>query len=747
MKRNTIIVLICCILTTLGFAGEVVALGLKCQDGATKPLRIPKTDCAIILDGQLNEDFWDTALTLPLKYEVSPGENTPAPVRTEVLLIYTETSIYIGFRCHDPEPKAIRARLSDRDHDPGDDYVGIVLDTFNDERRSYALWSNPLGVQEDAILTNEDYDTNWDTLYETKGHIADWGWSLEMKVPFRSIAFQRAEGVQVWGFDAIRNYPRSNFVQIRYCPIERGNNCELCRKAKIEGFEGVRPGRDLELNPTVTYVKTDARSDFPSGHFETTKNEAEFGFTGQWGVTPSINLAATLNPDFSQVEADAWQLDINENFALSYNEKRPFFTESADLFKTELDAVYTRSIRDPSLGFKISGKEGENSFGGFIVRDEVTNLIFPGSQNSRGSSLNDQAWSSVFRYKRDVGEKYTLGALFTGREGSEYHNRVFGLDGEFKFTTKDKISTQLLYSNTGYPREIATRFGQPPNAFSGKAFKLFYYHGSRSYSLLARYEDIDATFRADLGFIPKVDFRHYQIGADYRIWNTSKGLWEVFLLGGGYHHYENQVGNPLKKEAYGFLLFRGAMHSGVNLMSYKTREFYNGREFNLTEGVLETWIFPSSKYSLMLFSRFGGRIDYAHARSGRRLRINPSIALTPGSRFSLAADHTFERMSVDDGRLYSANVTQLTAKYQMSTKAFIRAIAQYVDYDYNAGLYAFPLDPKYRHLFCQLLFSYKMNPRTVFFFGYTDNYFGNQDYPLTQQNRTFFIKIGYAWQL
>jgi hypothetical protein len=739
MNRALIVILI-------WLASQALAMpSLRAE--TNEPHRVPRIEGSMKLDGQLDEPLWQSALLLELKYETSSGENTPAPVKTEVLLAYSESALLIGFRCYDPEPSAIRARLSDRDNDPGDDYVGVILDTFNDQRRSYILWSNPLGVQEDGILTNDGYDSSWDAIYESRGRITDWGWSLEMRVPFSSISFQRTEGPQVWGFDVIRNYPRGVTHEMRLSPFERGNNCELCQFAKIEGFEGVKPGLDLEINPTVTYVRTSVRPDFPEGDFETTHNEAEVGLTTQWGVTPNINLAATLNPDFSQVEADAWQLDINEPFALYYEEKRPFFTEGADFLASELEVVYSRTVRDPSVGFKISGKEGGNSIGGFVVRDEVTNLIFPGSLSSDATTLAGGSWSSAFRYKRDIGGKYTLGALFTGRTGDEYHNAVLGVDGEFRFTDNDRFYAQVLRSNTSYPQDVSTEFGQPEDNFSGNALHFLYHHSARDLSLVARFEDIAADFRADLGYMPKVDYRHYQVGADYRIWNDLPDWWRVLLLGGGFHHYADHEGDLLQKNAYGMIVFRGGMNSGVDLFGYKRVEAYGGREFDLTQGTLDAWILPSSKYALEFSAMFGDRIDYANVRPGGRLRLNPIITFTPDSRLSVGLDHTYERMTVDGGRLYTANVSQLTLKYQLSVRAFFRAIFQYVDYDFNADLYANPVDPKFRQLFTQLLFSYKLNPRTVFFLGYTDNYYGARDNNLTQESKTLFMKIGYAWQL
>lgn len=155
---------------------------------------IAATSDAIRIDGALDESVWERAWSMELGFEVHPGENTPAPVRTVVLLTYDREALYVGFRAYYPYPRAIRAHLSDRDSAWGDDWIGIVLDTFNDQRRDYLLLVNPLGVQMDNIeLTNAD-SQDWDGIWESAARITDWGWTAEFKVPFSSLSFQRAAG-------------------------------------------------------------------------------------------------------------------------------------------------------------------------------------------------------------------------------------------------------------------------------------------------------------------------------------------------------------------------------------------------------------------------------------------------------------------------------------------------------------------------------------------------------------------------
>jgi hypothetical protein len=203
-------------------------------------------------------------------------------------------------------------------------------------------------------------------------------------------------------------------------PRDRSNNCYMCQALKIKGFEGASPGRNIEINPTLIGARTDHRPDFPGGDFEKRDQDAEAGLTARWGMTPNLTLSLTANPDFSQVEADAMQLDINQPFALFFPERRPFFTEGTDFFGALKNIIYTRTIRDPSWGIKLTGKEGNHTIGAYALRDGVTNFIFPGSQGSSSASLDRSNMSSVFRYKLDLGSRYTVGLIATDREGKGF---------------------------------------------------------------------------------------------------------------------------------------------------------------------------------------------------------------------------------------------------------------------------------------------------------------------------------------
>jgi hypothetical protein len=189
------------------------------------------------------------------------------------------------------------------------------------------------------------------------------------------------------------------------------------------------------------------------------------------------------------------------------------------------------------------------------------------------------------------------------------------------------------------------------------------------------------------------------------------------------------------------------MQSSIFMRGWITREGYNKRQFDQAVFVIEGGFWPTSKLQLYASTIFGDQIDYANTRLGKRFRLSPYLTYNFGKHLRFSFAHTFERMTVQDARLYTANISQSTAVYQFNVRTFFRAILQYVDYDYNPNNYTFPIDSRYKRFFTQLLFSYKINARTVLFLGYSDNYFGSQKYGLTQSDRTFFVKIGYAWVL
>lgn len=711
------------------------------QPGAT--YRIPKALEPLSIDARLDESVWQGALKLELKYETSPGENTPAAVKTECLLLYDDSSLYIGFRAFDPKPSEIRARLNDRDGSLRDDSVGFSLDTFNDQRRSFEFDINPLGVQGDSF----NGDSSWDAIWNSAGRITDTGYEVEAAIPFSSLRFPKTEGDQTWGLLVYRYYPRSTGYEISLTPVDRNDTCLLCREAKLVGLTGITPGHNLELTPTFTSHRSDERDPFPDGPLTGKGFESQAGLSARWGITSSLNLNAAVNPDFSQVEADPLLVDINTRFALYYAEKRPFFLEGADFFGTPLTVVHTRSVADPDWGIKLTGKEQKNAVGLFAARDKFTNLLFPSNQGSASDFLDQPSTASVLRYRRDILQDSTLGLLLTDRQGADYYNRVLGFDGNVRLSQSDTIDFQLLGSQTLYPAGIADANGQPASAFGGGSLFLDYYHDARNWNWWGAYVDLGTDFRSDLGFIPQVDIRDSSAGLGYTIYgNESQWFTRIDLSAGGVHT-ENHAG-VLTDQGYSFFaVVTGPQQSRITARFFSDKELFEDRYYINRGRRFSFSIVPRGEMTLAFIAYWAGAIDFANARPARLLMLNPSVRFTPGRHFKMTINHTYQRLNEEAGRLFDIQLTDGNLQYQFNTRALIRAILQYSSVHRHPELYAFPVPAISRKLFTQILLSYTVTPRTLMYLGYSDNHRGLERLDLTQTDRTIFLKLSYNWLL
>ncbi|HVS02504.1 MAG TPA: DUF5916 domain-containing protein [Thermoanaerobaculia bacterium] len=720
---------------------------------APRRFRVEPASSPIVIDGVLDEAAWQQAEVIPLPFEYFPADNVPAPVVTEARVTFDRSHVYVSFRALDPEPSAIRANLMDRDSINTfvqDDHVVFMIDPFDDERRAFQFRVNPLGVQADAIFSQIEgvEDFSWDIIWESAGRITEEGYVVEAAIPTNQLRFPAGGEPQTWGFDLGRSWPRSVRHRLSATPRDRNNNCLLCQVAKLTGFRGLEPGLNLELDPTVTARRTDTHDAFPEGGLQSGDEDFQPGLTARWGVTPSITLNATINPDFSQVEADVAQLAVNERFALFFPEKRPFFLEGIDFFATPIDAVFTRSVVNPDWGLKVTGKQGRHAGGAFVTRDEVDTLVIPSNQGSAFALLEDEITAGVLRYRRDVGSNSTLGVLYAGREGDGYHNRVGGVDGFLRFGPTDEVRFQYLRSDTLYPGGLAAAFGQSLESFDDDALRVQYNHNQRSWFTQLRWEDLGPGFRADSGFVPRVDVRTASGVGGYVFWPDPGAWWNRADVALSVVRTENHAGD-LTDERYDLAgSISGPRQSFLQLSLENNSErvgevLYQG--MRRAESYFEIQPTGAGKYTLYL--DYGETVDYANNRPGDVFVAVPSAELKLGRHVNTRLQHTLQRLEVEGGELFEAHLSQLRVVYNFSVRSFLRAIVQYTDIARDPRLYLSPVEPQTETVFTQLLFSYKLNAQTVLFVGYSDNHLGLDRVDLTQTDRTFFVKVGYAWTL
>ena len=720
---------------SLSAAGEVVEL--------------PTTADSIRIDGVIDEVAWQSATEVEIGVETRPGENLPAPVPTKALLIEDGKSLYIAFDARDPDPNAIRAFLRDRDTPFDDDLVGIVLDTYNDGRRSFEFFSNPLGVQMD--LTNDDVnrneDTAWDAIWESAGKITDQGYIVEMRIPFSQLPFPASDGEQTWGFNVLRFYPRGDTFRLARSPLDRELGCGLCQIGELRGFGGVKPSRNLEIVPTLTASNSESTSDPGFVPLDGSGTEAEAGVSIRWGITPDTTANFAINPDFSQVEADSAQLDVNNRFALFFRERRPFFLENADYFRTPLRAVFTRTIADPSVGAKLTGKRGNHTYGVFAAEDDVTNLLFPGPQGSSADTLDRSNHALVGRYSRGFGNASSVGLLWTSREATGYHNRVAGIDLNWRINEQHELLAQYLHSDTAYPTDIATDNDQPLGSFTGQAAYAGYRYRSREWGFYARHNDFGDDFRADSGFLTRADSSTQVVGGSRRWIGAEDDWYNQLEVSGDWDITHDDSGRLLEREVELEFSISAGLQSSIEFEVFTRDRLFEDVLYEEQGYEVSGDFTPARGLELGVNIDWGDQIDFSNGRLGKEVSISPSIEWNVNRHLLLDLNSAFVSLETQDGeQIFDAAVHDVRATWQFNRLSFLRLTAQIQDVKRNPDVYADPVDRRSRDVGAQLLYSYKLNPQTVFFLGYSDNRVDADDLEgLEPTDRTWFMKIGYAW--
>ncbi len=430
------------------------------------PVKIPKM-AAPVIDGKIDDEVWKQAAVFKDFYQTYPGDNTAPSKPTEVYVVYDEKHLYVAFKCFDERDK-IRATTAARDNVFGEDNVRMWLDTYNDQRRAYVLGFNPLGIQQDGIFTEgQGADFSVDIVMESKGVIEDWGWSVEVAIPFKSLRYAAGKGKH-WGFNVARNIDRFNDEFDQWYPDDRNVSGFLIKFGKITGLDEIKAERTLEVVPSITVSQTGRRfavynlnpapgTPFLVGdRFINQPIKQDIGVTLKYTITPNITLDAAYNPDFAEIEADAPVVTANQRFPIFFQEKRPFFLEGADIFNSPLQVFYSRTIVDPDIAAKLTGKVDKTSFGFLVASDkapgnydldERTNPD-PAFQNRISEFVDKNALFGILRVKRDFGKENNIGFFGTYRSFPEQRNILGGFDGRLKFNPKLVSIFQVVGTNS-----------------------------------------------------------------------------------------------------------------------------------------------------------------------------------------------------------------------------------------------------------------------------------------------------------
>jgi hypothetical protein len=739
------------------------------KPNVTPELNIPKLNPGDIkIDGNINESVWKDAAIANNFTEVGPGDNVKPEVDTEVKIFYDDENIYFAFTCYEPDMSGVRASISDRDKMYGDDWVGPFINTYGDLKQGFETYVNPKGIQGDLLWTTNNEDSNFDMIYTSEAKMYSDRWTAEMKIPFKSLRFPD-KPVQEWRIHIIRNRPRGSRQEIYWASVSRDDPNFMGQSGYLKGIKNIERGTDFQILPYILGNQISGLEDSYDPDSKYTHNglDGEIGLSAKYGISSTLTLDATVNPDFSQVEADAPQININSPFALFYPEKRPFFLEGKDNFSTPINVSYTRSINNPITAVKLSGKTDKLNIGFISAYDEDTPFIVPLTFRSFFLQSNKNSVSNILRLKYDVGDENHIGVILSDREESPDsseafnftgYNRNIGFDGRFKFANNYYLTFQVVQN---YTREITDtnfyyntlrdyRFDNEKytalydgETYSGTNALVSFSRNARGWSFYTEYFYQPSTVRRDNGYISRNNFQYFYMQQEYNFYpvnsvfrridpelnfevqydingrlmsqffelnivtDWSNGLWSAV----GYSFINNEL--------YDDIYHKDVNRWHINLEANNLSKILTGGLYYEGGNYVVKFEYPS-------FVGFGHNISlYTTFKPFDQLRndleINYSeLARSRGGEF-----------------LYAGYVLSDKITYQFNKNFFLRVLVQY---DMFSRAYTF--DP---------LLSYKWNPYTILFLGASQNVnqitneAGFSSYVDT--DRQIFMKFQYLWSL
>ncbi len=715
-------------------------------------LDISRTSAPIKIDGRLEDAGWQGAAKASNFAEHNPGDQTRPQVDTEVWITHDDANLYVAWLCYD-KPDEIRASFCERDEIFSDDYVILCLDPFGDASLAYEISTNPYGVPGDLLYSSSNgEDITYDMIFETSARITESGWVAEMAVPFASIRFpDRAE--QTWRVDFWRNRPRESRYQYSWAAYDRDEICWPCQWGTVTGISGIKPGLGIEVLPAVVAHQSGS---LRGGEFVNDDVEGDIGVGIAFDVSSELTAEATINPDFSQVESDAAQIDVNTTFALFYTEKRPFFQEGSDLFDTYFDAVYTRSINNPLVAGKATWRKGSTNAAFLTARDENSVIILPFEESSEFVE-NGKSYSNILRVRRDFGKQSHLGLVATDRRfdggGS---GSLCGIDSQMRLSESNAVRLQLLAT---YTREVdnlaltdssfnVSRFddgrytaGLDGEAFWGHSVLVWVNRETRNYCVGGDYWDYSPTFRADCGFEPSNNSRKVSGWLEGVVRCDDSGIVENVTGRLDAARKWNYAGAQKDEwvTASAQVKFRAAQ-TAIHSQYTWSNELFGEVQFNgiyAAHACFQT--LPSSLLGCGGYANYGHRIAREELVLGKQIDYGFWADVKPIDRLLVSAsyDYTSSDDLEMDTNLFSQSLFRCRLSLQLTRELSARIVVQYNDRDDM-----WETDP---------LITYRLNPLSIFYIGSTRDYRdlkldedGREGWNLTE--RQYFVKLQYLFQ-
>ena len=732
-----------------------------------------RTDTPPVIDGVLDDEVWQTATHITEFTQQSPVEGAPGSEKTDAYIAYDSENIYFGFHVHYEDPTIMRANRVERDAASMDDLMTVYFDTFMDQQRGYDFDVNGYGVQGDGIMTLgrrgfggrggggrrgdggggssrggggspqmaiPPADRSWDALFDTGARLVEDGYVAEMAIPFKSLRYPSPpEGEpHRWGFQIVREVKSKDQENQVWAPMSRGETSFFVQMGIIEGMTDLSTSRNLEILPTFTAIQY-GEIDAAVPRFRNQDTDPDAGVNVKYGLTSDLTADFTINPDFSQIESDRPQIEVNQRFPLFFSELRPFFIEGADIFNIEAPVtfVHTRTIVDPDYGAKVSGQVGRFAVGVLTANDRAPGRV----DDSENPAFDHSAQTFIARARYDLYAESNLGAIVTDREFVDSHSRVFGTDGNFRLGPT--ISADF--------RAVGSRFkGFGEDEVDGHMVATRIRQNGRNVSWSLSAYEISPEFETEVGFIRRRDLRSVTGNVGYRFWPES---W-IINWGPTVEYLHNYDFDDILQDEN--LSVRMSLNFTRNISlsggSNWDMERFDNLNFRKNRVCLGGRVNTNRRYSVSANVSFGDEIFYLESFLGHQVSVNVNGTVRPLDW--LNANLSFHRRRFtnpadNDEEIFDVRIFRATTNLQFTDRLGLRNITEFNSQDETFDF--------------NVLFNYRVNAGTVFYLGYDDHFRqadlieGDRDgdgieeqlFFTTGQrrtNRAFFLKLQYLFR-
>ncbi len=689
----------------------------------------------IKIDGDLEDPGWKGAACASGFAETSPGDQIAPPYPSECWVTYDEENLYVALIAYD-DPNAVRVALRERDNIWNDDYFGVMLDTYGDHNWGYEFFVNPLGIQGDLrMFAGGNEDLSYDCIWQSRGKVTDRGYQVEVAIPFASLRFPNQE-THSWRVNFWRDQQREVRRQIAWAATDRDEPCWMCQWGTITGIRGIRPPRNLELIASgiaTQSARAEARVGDRQLDYDDPEGEAALNLRYALSSTSTTELA--INPDFSQIESDAGQIDINEPFTIFYEEKRPFFLEGLELYRTNMEVVYSRSISDPAVAGKLLGSRGRTSFAWTVAQDENSPVILPLEERSFYRTAGE-SWVNLARLQHAFGEDSHVGWILTDRRFEEGgHGTLTGVDGSLRFLHNWQANAQVVASRVREPGDSTITEGVPPLTFddgkhtlafdgerlTGHALMVELERSARVWNGSFQYEERHPSFRADNGFISRTDYRSLNAwnGLTFQPNGRTVVAWQPSCTLGRMWDYAGRFQDEWAAIELDCDLKHQTSLSAEGLIS---RERFREKIIpDIRRAMFGVSSRPSEVIGMEAEVEFGRTIyrtfdPEVEPFLGRVVEFGIATNVKLLSRLSLTTSYSYERMKDRAGErvMYDGWILRNRVNLQISREASLRLVTEYDSFDERIAF--------------EPLLTYRLNAFSVFYLGMSDQYLRMREY-------------------